>query len=83
MTSDDYEDLYIGSSSDSLGTEEFAVDITKILQKLTAGEYENYGIMLKSIYECRDFIHLEFETELEENKPEIRIIFTPPFDFEE
>lgn len=83
MTSDDYEDLYIASSSDSLGTEEFKIDITKILQKLTAGEYENYGIMLKSIYECRDFIHLEFETELEENKPEIRIIFTPPFDFEE
>ena len=83
MTSDDYEDLYIASSSDSLGTEEFKIDITKILQKLTAGEYENYGIMLKSIYECRDFIHLEFETELEDKKPEIRIIFTPPFDFEE
>ncbi len=78
MTSDDYEDLFISSSSDSLGTEEFKIDITKILQKLTAGEYEKYGIMLKSIYECRDFMHLEFETE-----PEIRIIFTPPFDFEE
>jgi len=83
MSSDDYEDIYIASSSDSLGTEKFAIDITKILQKLTAGEYENYGIMLKSIYECRDFIHLEFETELEDKKPEIRIIFTPPFDFEE
>ena len=83
MSSDDYEDIYISSSSDSLGTEEFKIDITKIIQKLTAGEYENYGIMLKSIYECRDFIHLEFETELEDKKPEIRIIFTPPFDFEE
>ena len=83
MSSDDYEDIYISSSSDSLGTEEFIIDITKILQKLTAGEYENYGIMLKSIYECRDFIHLEFETELEDKKPEIRIIFMPPFDFEE
>jgi len=83
MTSDDYDDLYISSSSDSLGTDEFKMDITKILQKLTAGEYENYGIMLKSIYECRDFMHLEFETELENKKPEIRIIFTPPFDFEE
>ncbi len=83
MTSDDYEDLYIASSSDSLGTEEFTIDITKIIQKLTAGEYENYGIMLKSIYECRDFIHLEFEIELEDKRPEIRIIFTPPYDFEE
>ncbi len=83
MSSDDYEDIYISSSSDSLGTEEFIIDITKILQKLTAGEYENHGIMLKSIYECRDFMHLEFETELEDKKPEIRIIFTPPFDFEE
>ena len=83
MSSDDYEDIYISSSSDSLGTEEFSIDITKILQNLTAGEYENYGIMLKSIYECRDFMHLEFEIELEDKKPEIRIIFTPPFDFEE
>ncbi|MCD4796566.1 MAG: DNRLRE domain-containing protein, partial [Candidatus Cloacimonetes bacterium] len=74
LSDDDYEDLYITSSSDSLTSDEFVVDITKIIQAYTSGEYENYGIMLMSIYENRNFINLEFDTE-----PTIRIIFTPPY----
>lgn len=74
LSEDDYEDLYISSSSDSLTSEEFKVDIMKIVQSFTSGEYDNYGVMLKSIYENKDFIHLEFDLE-----PEIQITFTPPY----
>ncbi len=74
LSDDDYEDLYIASSSDSLTSDEFVIDITKIVQAYTSGEYENYGIMLMSIYENRNFINLEFDTE-----PTIKIIFTPPY----
>ncbi|MCK4694892.1 MAG: DNRLRE domain-containing protein [Candidatus Cloacimonetes bacterium] len=74
LSEDDYEDLYISSSSDSLTSEEFKVDIIKIVQSFTSGEYENHGVMLKSIYENKDFIHLEFNLE-----PEIQITFVPPY----
>ena len=74
LLKDNYEDLYISSSSDSLTSEEFKVDIIKIIQAFTSGEYDNYGVMLKSIYENKDFIHLEFNLE-----PEIQITFVPPY----
>lgn len=74
ITSDDFKDLIITSSNDSLNSAEFKIDITKIIQNLVSKEYDNHGIMLNSIYENKDFKHTEFVSE-----PKIKIIFTPPY----
>jgi len=74
MDSDDYEDLYITSSSDSLDSDAFAVNVTRIIQNMVSGEYENYGIMIRSLYENHDFRHTEFNIQ-----PRIEITFTPPY----
>lgn len=83
LSSDDYQDPYISSSSDSLNSAAFAVNITGIIQKIVAGEAENFGIMIRSLYENRDFRHTEFfydENDLSNPKnPKINIIFTPPY----
>ncbi len=73
---DDYEDLYITSSYDSLTSDAFKINITSILQNLVSNsaEYENYGIMLRSLYENYDLKHTEFSID-----PKIEIIFTPPY----
>ncbi len=73
VNSEDYEDLYITSSNDSLNSDAFKINITRIMQSIVSGEYENYGVMLKSIYENKDFKHTEFDLE-----PKITILFTPP-----
>ncbi len=75
INSEDIEDLYIISSTDSLNSDEFKIDITKIIQAFTSGEYENNGIILKSVSENNNFIHEEFD--IDETK--IEIIFTPPY----
>ena len=74
LSSENYEDPYISSVSDSLNSTAFAVNITRIMQNLVSGEKENYGIMIRSLYENRDFRHTEFSIQ-----PEINIIFTPPY----
>lgn len=74
LTNDDIDDLYISSSTDTLNSEQFTIDITKIIQYYVSGEYDNYGIVIKSLNVNDDFIHTEFDLE-----PEIQIIFTPPY----
>jgi hypothetical protein len=76
LDSEDYEDLYITSTSDSLNSAAFAVNITSIMQNLISNpeEYENFGIMIRSLYENHDFRHTEFNIQ-----PKIEIIFTPPY----
>lgn len=73
---DNYEDLYITSSYDSLNSDAFKINITSIVQNLVSNseEYENYGIMLRSLYESYDLKHTEFIVE-----PKIEILFTPPY----
>ncbi|HPR17297.1 MAG TPA: DNRLRE domain-containing protein [Candidatus Cloacimonadota bacterium] len=71
---DDYTDLYISSTKDSLQSGEFRINITSIVQALSSGTYDNYGIMLRSIYENYDFRHTQFTAE-----PKLDIVFTPPY----
>ncbi len=79
LTNDDIDDLYISSSTDTLQSEQIAIDITKIIQYYISDgdEYENKGIVLRSLNVNDNFIHTEFDLE-----PEIKITFTPPY-FEE
>ncbi len=81
---EDYEYIYgtINSSGSSSDTE-FVIDITKIVQGITSGEYENNGILIKSTKENKDFSFIDFGTKFDEGKePKLRIIYTPPI-FEE
>ncbi len=81
---EDYKYVYgsinsSGSSSDL----EFVIEITKIVQAITSGEYENNGILIKSTKESKDFSFIDFCTKYDEGKePKLRIIYTPPI-FEE
>ncbi len=74
LTDDDIDDIYISSSTDTLNSEQFTINITKVIQYYISGEYENNGIVLKSLNVNDNFIHTEFDLE-----PEIRITFTPPY----
>ncbi len=74
LTNDDISDLYISNTTDTLNSEHFTIDITKVVQYYISNEYENYGIVLKSLNVNDNFIHTEFDLE-----PEINIIFTPPY----
>ncbi len=74
LSNDDLDDLYISSSTDTLQSEQITIDITKVIQYYISGEYENKGIVLKSLNINDNFIHTEFDLE-----PEIQIIFTPPY----
>ncbi len=82
LQDDQYESLYDGASSDSLDTESFSINMKYIIQYITAGEKENNGIMIKSIYENRDFLNIVFADMCypeEEKRPKLRIIYTPPY----
>jgi hypothetical protein len=82
LLSDQYESMYDGTSSDSLNTDNFAIDIKYIVQYITAGEKENKGIMIESIHENKDFLHVSFADmcfEDIEKRPKLRIIYTPPY----
>jgi hypothetical protein len=74
LSFEDVDDLYISSSTDTLQTDQIIIDVTKIIQYYISGEYENKGIVLRSLNVNDDFIHTEFDIE-----PEIRITFTPPY----
>ena len=78
LSFEDVDDLYISSSTDTLQSEQIKIniDITKIIQYYISNEdeYENNGIVLKSLNINDNFIHTEFDL-----LPEIRIIFTPPY----
>ncbi|MFC1898500.1 hypothetical protein ACFLYJ_02900 [Candidatus Cloacimonadota bacterium] len=76
LDSEAYDDLYITSTSDSLTSDAFKINITRIMQNLVSNpdEYENFGIMIRSLYENRDFRHTEFSIQ-----PSIEIIFVPPY----
>ena len=74
LTNDDIDDIYISSFTDTLNSEQFVINITKIIQYYISGEYENNGIILKSLNVNDNFIHTEFDLD-----PEIRITFTPPY----
>ncbi len=74
LSYEDINDLYISSSTDTLQSEKIHIDITKIIQYYISGEYENKGIVLRSLNVNDNFIHTEFDLE-----PEIQIIFTPPY----
>lgn len=75
LTNDDISDLYISSSTDTINSDHFTIDITRVIQYyISNDEYENHGIVLKSLSVNDNFIHTEFDLE-----PEINIIFTPPF----
>ena len=78
---DDYEYL-TGSSADSLNNDEISVDVTEIVQKITSGDYENNGLLLKSTFENKDFSHIEFapkDYNDEAWRPYLKIIYTPPY----
>ena len=74
LSFEDIDDLYISSSTDTLQSEQIVIDITKIIQYYISGEYENKGIVLRSLNVNDNFIHTEFDID-----PEIRIMFTPPY----
>ncbi|OPX29978.1 MAG: hypothetical protein B1H06_00635 [Candidatus Cloacimonas sp. 4484_143] len=74
LTNDDIDDLYISSTTDTLNSEQFIINITKVIQYYISGEYDNNGIVIKSLNVNDNFIHTEFDLE-----PEIRITFTPPY----
>ncbi len=74
LSYEDINDLYISSSTDTLQSEKIHIDITKIIQYYISGEYENKGIVLRSLNVNDNFIHTEFDLE-----SEIQIIFTPPY----
>ena len=74
LSYEDINDLYISSSTDTLQSEKIHIDITKIIQYYISGEYENKGIVLRSLNVNDNFIHTEFDL-----GPEIQIIFTPPY----
>ena len=74
LSFEDIEDLYISSSTDTLQSEQINIDITKVIQYYISGEYDNNGIVIRSLNVNDNFIHTEFDLE-----PEIRITFTPPF----
>jgi len=74
LSFEDVDDTYISSTTDTLQTQQIVVDITKVIQYYVSGEYENNGIVIRSINVNDDFIHTEFEPE-----PQINIIFTPPY----
>lgn len=74
LSFEDIEDLYISSSTDTLQSEQIVIDITKVIQYYISGEYNNNGIVIRSLNVNDDFIHTEFDIE-----PEIRITFTPPY----
>ena len=74
LSFEDVDDLYISSSTDTLQTDQIVIDVTKIIQYYISGEYDNKGIVLRSLNVNDDFIHTEFDIE-----PEIRITFTPPY----
>lgn len=82
ISSEDYKYFYDGISSDSINADHFALDITNIVQNITSGEYENKGLIVKSIYENRDFFNVLFATENnvdEAKRPQLRIIYTPAY----
>ena len=82
LQEDDYESFFDGTSSDSLTTESFAIDMKYIVQYITSGERENKGIMIESIYENKDFLNLAFADicyQDLEKRPKLRIIYTPPY----
>ncbi|MBN2460835.1 MAG: hypothetical protein JXB60_04450, partial [Candidatus Cloacimonetes bacterium] len=77
-----YEFLYDDTVTDTLGTEAFSVDVTNIIQYITSGERENKGIMIRSIYENKDFKHMAFATSEDSDeliRPVLKIIYTPPY----
>ncbi|MCK5052063.1 MAG: hypothetical protein KAS53_10105 [Candidatus Cloacimonetes bacterium] len=74
LSFEDIEDLYISSSTDTLQSEHIIIDITKVIQYYISGEYDNNGIVIRSLNVNDNFIHTEFDIE-----PEIRITFTPPY----
>lgn len=76
LSYEDIDDLYISSSTDTLQSEKIIIDITKIIQYYISDEdeYENNGIVLRSLNVNDNFIHTEFDLE-----PEIQITFTPPY----
>lgn len=82
LLEDQYESLYDGTSSDSLTSENFTIDMKYIVQFITSGERENKGIMIESIYENRDFRNITFADicyQDIEKRPKLRIIYTPPY----
>lgn len=74
LSFEDIDDTYISSSTDTLQTEQTVIDITKIIQYYISSEYDNNGIVIRSMNSNDNFIHTEFEIE-----PQINIIYTPPY----
>ena len=81
-----YEDyIFVSYSNDSAidtADEEYSLDITKILQGVVAEEIDYHGLLFRSTGEDSDFEFVKFATKFnsDENlRPEIRIIYTPPF----
>ena len=74
LIDDDIDDLYISSSSDTLQSEKYTINITKVIQYYISGEYENKGLVIRSLNADNNFIHTEFDLQ-----PVIEITFTPPY----
>jgi hypothetical protein len=82
INKDSYESLYDNTSGDSLTADEIVINITKIVQNITSGEYENNGILIKSIFENKDFIHVSYAAKDYvdiSKRPKLKIIYTPPY----
>lgn len=76
IAADELLNLASNISNGSLNTDEFKINITKIVQAFTAGEYENNGIMLRSTEENKNFVHDEYSTD----NIKLEITFVPPFE---
>jgi len=78
----DYESLGDGTNADSLNADNHKINITNILQYYCGGGKENYGILIRSIYENKDLTHISFATKDDpdlEKRPQLKIIYTPPY----
>jgi hypothetical protein len=78
---DDLDDMLQISSSDSTKTEEFKVDVTKLIQAFTSEEHENNGILLQSLHKHADLRFMEFcpvDHPEPQKRPKLKILYTPP-----
>ena len=69
-------------STDSLDVGEFTLNVTKVVQALVSSEYENFGIMVRSERENKNFENIEFtapDPNGSDIGPRLRIIYTPPY----
>lgn len=81
FSQEDLDDMLQISSSDSTKTEEFKIDITKLIQAFTSEEHDNNGILLQSLHKHADLRFIEFypvDHPQQQKRPKLKILYTPP-----